>query len=193
MKNLIWLVLVIAILFFSCGNRGNSDKTSVKEESKTELKKDSIKQEKKEESKKEIKKYETPTNKTVYVDVLPEDKADIAINKLTDWEEKDVKNYLDLSYTGSNKEDSESESILLEKGKDGKIVAKYILDNEKIIMENVRIEGNKFFAVLTLNNISEEFNGRFVKFKAPVKGDSDYINGLLINRKGTWKFFFQYV
>jgi len=193
MKNLILVVLAFVLFFFSCGKAKNTVTSSVKDEKKTEVKKDSIIQEKKEDAKKEIKKYEPPTNKTVYVDVLPEDKSEIAVSKLMDWLEKDINNYLDLSYTGSFKGDVDSEGLYLEKSKDGKIVAKYIMDKGEILMTDVRIEGNNFFAVLTLNNLSEEFNGKFVKFKAPVKGESEYINGLLINRKGVWKFLFQYV
>lgn len=193
MKNLFLLVLAAAIFTFSCGRLKNTDKATVKDEKKTEVKKDSVKLEKKVESTGEIKKYETPTNKTVYVDVLPEDKAIIEVSKLKDWIEKDVNNYLDLSYTGSNKGDAETEEIYIEKSKEGKIVAKYVLDKGDIPLKDVRIEGNKFYSVLTLNNVSEELNGRFVMLKAPVKGESDYIRGLLINRKGFWKFLFQYV
>ncbi len=193
MKNLICLVLAFVLVSFSCGIGKNTETASVNKEKKTAVKKDSIIQEKKDEAIGEIKKYNTPTNKTVYVDVLPDEKAEIELSKLKDWIEKDVNNYLDLTYTGINKGDSESEEIYLEKSKDGKIVAKYKLDQGDINLSDVRIEGNNFFAVLTINKVSEEFNGKFVMFKSPVKGESDYLYGLLINRKGVWKFLFQYV
>lgn len=193
MKKLFLVILAVVFVTFSCGKGKNTENTSFNEDKKTTVKKDSVKQEKKEESVVDIKKYNTPENKTVYVDVLPENKAIVDVAKLKDWIEKDVNNYLDLSYSGSNKGDLESEEILLEKSKDGKLVAKYKLEKGEITMKDVKIEGNKFYSILTINNVSEEFNGKFVMFKAPVKGESDFIYGLLINRKGVWKFFYQFV
>jgi len=193
MKTLISFFLCIALfnIFTSC-SKVNKDETK-KVESQTETPKDTVKKESAGNSTTEIKKYDTPTNTTVYVHVLPDGKNIIPISKMIDWNEKDINNYLDLNFTADNKEGTDAEEFDLESTDDGKIVAKYSIAKGYVEMKNVKIEGNKFYAVLTLNNVSEEFNGKFVKFKAPVKGESDYINGLLINRKGVWKFFFQYI
>ncbi len=191
MKNSIIVILISAFAFFavSCGKM--KEQESKKEEKKTEVRKDSVRKEQNT-SAAEPKKYSEPSDKIVYVDVLPEEKADIPVSSLKEWKENDVKEYLDLSYTGSGKGGADSEELFLKKGDDGNLSAEYVTDNGHIKMSGVKIEGNKFYSVLSYNGITEEFNGKFMKFKAPVKGDSDYIYGLLINRKGNWKFFYMY-
>lgn len=168
MKNIILFVFLMCFqLSFSCSHSGG-------------LKQDSTKN--------EIEKYDSPTNTTIYISAL--DKK-VNLNELSDWIENDTNKYLGINYyyNAAGINDDTYEEINFTEDK-----PRFRGGEEKFIELNaVKITGNQFYSVLTINNIYEEMNGKFVKMKAPPNTESEFIYGLLVNRKGVWKFYYRYV
>ncbi|MBS1494771.1 MAG: hypothetical protein JST55_14745 [Bacteroidetes bacterium] len=139
-----------------------------------------------------IKKYDSPTNDVIYISAI--DKK-VKLSELSDWIEKDTSMYTAINYyynsAGINDNSYEEINMSVE---NGKMIPKFQKgDGNYVELTSVRIKGNKFYSVLTMNGTSEELNGKFVKLKAPPNTESPFVYGLLINRKGVWKFFFMYV
>jgi hypothetical protein len=139
-----------------------------------------------------IKKYDSPANTFVYISAI--DKK-VNLNELSDWIEKDTAAYTGINYYyNSDVVNNNSYEEINMSEENGKMIPKFQKGDGKYVeLASVRIKGNKFYSVLTINAISEELNGKFVKLKAPLNAESEFIYGLLINRKGEWKFFYMYL